>query len=181
MSDDKSELENIKNIPWDKLSQKEASRMYSVLHNNKSFTNVKTNKGSVEVNSDFANKMHKKHLDNPDLRGMVTTEETISFPKIAKNIEAKSDIMGNTWNIKSIDNKYKIIYGSRDWNTGEKLITVHSKTEYGVRASYTDIKSPIFDTPSNKEIIPNSDNKVKKKPFKPTGKYKSSQDKDIEK
>lgn len=31
----------------------------------------------------------KKHLDNPNLRGRVTTQEMLSFTKVAKNVEAK--------------------------------------------------------------------------------------------
>lgn len=155
---------NLSDIPWDKLSQKEASKMYSVLNNGKNSTSVKTNVGDVEVNNNFADKMHNTHLDNPNLRGMTTTEETISFPKVAKNIEPTSGYQGNTWNANANDGS-NIVYGSRDWGDGEKLLTVHSKTGNNQRGQYASNVSPsnINDTvsikPSNENIISNSNNK----------------------
>ncbi|BAM12555.1 conserved hypothetical protein [Helicobacter cinaedi PAGU611] len=45
--------------------------------------------GNVVVDREFMEKEIHKHLNNPALRGMVTTEEMLSYPKVAKNVEAE--------------------------------------------------------------------------------------------
>lgn len=62
--------------------------MYKVLKEDKTHTRVKSNVGDIKVDKDFMDKEIKKHLDNPNLRGRVTTQEMLSFPKVAKNVEA---------------------------------------------------------------------------------------------
>lgn len=76
----------------------------------------------------------KKHLDDPALRGMVTSQEMLSFPKVAKNVDATYDnrYQGYTWQVKANDDNI-INYGERDFGDGHKLLTSHSKTERGER------------------------------------------------
>ncbi|WP_232000198.1 hypothetical protein [Helicobacter cinaedi] len=50
---------------------------------------VRSNVGNVVVDREFMEKEIHKHLNNPALRGMVTTEEILSYPKVAKNVEAE--------------------------------------------------------------------------------------------
>ncbi|WP_299546435.1 hypothetical protein [uncultured Helicobacter sp.] len=71
----------------------------------------------------------KKHLDNPNLRGMVTTKEMLSFPKVAKGVKAEYDerYQGYTWQVKADDGNI-INYGERDYGEGHRLLTAHSKT-----------------------------------------------------
>ncbi|MCR6572335.1 hypothetical protein [Campylobacter insulaenigrae] len=81
------------------------------------------------------NKEIKKHLDNPNLRGMVTTQEMLSFPKVAKNVEAKYNPQqqGYDWSVKANDENI-LKYGERDFGKGHRLLTAHSKTERGERS-----------------------------------------------
>ncbi|WP_276883243.1 hypothetical protein [Campylobacter cuniculorum] len=45
--------------------------------------------GNIKVDKDFVKKEAHKHLDNPNLREMVNTQELLSFPKVAKIINDK--------------------------------------------------------------------------------------------
>lgn len=155
---DKAMIQNLSAMKWSKASQKEASKMYSVLHNDKAGTRVQSPDGDIHVTKEFAEKMHKKHLDDPEMRGMVTTEEAISFPKVVRNTENVADNMGRTWKAQADDGN-EIIYGSRDWGEGEKLLTIHSKTGHGGRANSTAIETPIFNDQSNGSI-PQTSNEV---------------------
>ena len=83
-------------------------------------------------------KQTKKHLDNPNLRGMVTTKEMLSYPKVAKNVEAEHNAKTNdyTWKVKANDGN-TIVYGSREYKIDGKdtnrLLTTHTKTEENQR------------------------------------------------
>lgn len=167
------EVTNIKDIPWDKLSKKEASKIVRILHaipNNKGVfknnTIIKTNEGDVKVTDLFAKKEIDRHLDNPNLRGMVTTEEVASFPKVSKNIEATKNYQGDTWNAKTNDNK-DIVYGSKKWDDESNLVTTHTKTEKGERGlntsnvSSSNINDTVSIKPSNETIIPQESQNIK--------------------
>ncbi|WHN18357.1 hypothetical protein QMK11_09535 [Campylobacter jejuni] len=88
----------------------------------------------VNNQKDFIDKEIKKHLDNPNLRGMVTTQEMLSFPKVAKNMETKYNPrqQGYDWSVKANDGSI-LKYGERDFGKGRRLLTAHSKTERGER------------------------------------------------
>ncbi|MBX0534008.1 hypothetical protein I9077_00760 [Campylobacter jejuni] len=134
----KQRIINLKDIAWDRQSKKESSQMYKVLKEDKTHTRVKSNVGDIKVDKDFMEKEIKKHLDNPNLRGMVTTQEMLSFPKVAKNVEAINDKRTNnyTWKIKANDGNI-IRYGSREYIQNNeninRLLTTYSETEYGER------------------------------------------------
>ncbi|EIY9795611.1 hypothetical protein MOG48_000813 [Campylobacter jejuni] len=93
----------------------------------------------------------KKHLDNPNLRGMVTTQEMLSFPKVAKGVEANNEARGYTWQVKANDGN-TLVYGSRKYETNNekihRLATSHSKTEKNERQAEVGGRShphhPIF-------------------------------------
>nr|WP_238387002.1 hypothetical protein [Campylobacter sp. MIT 19-121] len=116
--------------------------MYKVLNDEKSHTSVKSNVGQIKVDKEFMEKEVKKHLDNPKLRGMVTTEELLSFPKVAKNVEAEYNQKNNdyTWKAKANDGN-TLAYGSREYNEQNRLLTIHSKTEQGQRMAEEDRRS----------------------------------------
>ncbi|EHJ5219293.1 TPA: hypothetical protein SBD05_001193 [Campylobacter jejuni] len=86
----------------------------------------------VNNQKDFMDKEIEKHLDNPNLRGMVTTQEMLSFPKAAKGVEANNEARGYTWQVKANDGN-TLVYGSRKYETNNekihRLATSHSKTE----------------------------------------------------
>lgn len=134
----KERIQNLKDIAWERESKKESSKMYKVLENEKSSTIVKSNVGDVVVDREFMEKEIHKHLDNPALRGMVTTEEMLSFPKVARNVGAEYDIRTKnyTWKAKA-DDESIIRYGSREYKNNEnninRLLTNYSETEYGER------------------------------------------------
>ncbi|MCR2055550.1 hypothetical protein CHLV4139_08630 [Campylobacter helveticus] len=75
-----------------------------------------------------------KHLDNPSLRGMVTTKEMLSFPKVAKGVKAEfnAEYQGYNWRVKANDGSI-LNYGERDYGKGHRLLTAHSRTERGER------------------------------------------------
>ena len=160
-----SDAPDLKDIPWDKLSKKEASKMVRILHaipsNEGKFkpsTIIKTNEGEVKVSDLFALK-EQKHLDNPNLRGMVTTSEAASFPKVSKNVQAKEGFQGTTWNAKANDGS-DIVYGAKEWGGDNNLITIHSKTEAGTRGQHAsnvssgNINDTVSIPPSSGKIIP---------------------------
>ncbi len=99
----KQRITHLKDIAWDRQSKKESSQMYKVLKEDKTHTRVKSNVGDIKVDKDFMDKEIKKHLDNPNLRGMVTTQEMLSFPKVAKGVEANNEARGYTWQVKAND------------------------------------------------------------------------------
>ncbi len=82
----------------------------------------------------FIEKEQKKHLNDSQKRGMITTEEMLSFPKVAKNVEPKLDKQhnSNVWNVEANDGNM-IKYAERMWDNERHLLTVHSKTERGER------------------------------------------------
>ena len=131
-------IEALKDIVWDRKSKKESSQMYKVLKDDKAHTQVKSNVGDIKVDKDFMQKEIKKHLDNPKLRGMISTKEMLSFPKVAKNVRAKynTEHKDFTWRVRANDGNI-LIYGSREYMQNIKkinrLLTAHSKTEYGER------------------------------------------------
>ncbi len=65
---------------------------------------------------------------------MITKEEMLSFPKVAKNVEPEFSIkyQGNVWSVEANDGS-KIVYGERTWDKQSHLLTAHSKTERGER------------------------------------------------
>ncbi len=163
----------IKDIPWNKLSKKEASKMVRILkaipNNDGMFKNntiIRTNDGDVKVTDLFEQKEKDRHLDNPKLRGMVTTEEVASFPKVSKNIEATKSYQGDTWKAKTNDGA-DIVYGSKEFNDENNLITVHTKTEKGERGQHTSnvssgsINDTVSMKSSNEKIIPQKQEKPK--------------------
>ena len=130
----KKTLQNLKDIAWDRDSKKESSKMYKVLENDKPSTIVRSNVGDVVVDREFMEKEIHKHLNDPALRGMVTTEEMLSFSKVAKNVEPEYEErqQGYTWKTKANDGSV-LNYGERDYGKGHRLLTAHSKTERGER------------------------------------------------
>ena len=153
-------LENLKDIAWDRQSKKESSQMYKVLQNDKAHTQVKSDVGNIKVDKDFMEKQTKKHLDNPNLRGMVTTEEMLSYPKVAKNVEAEYNerYQGYSWKVKANDGNI-INYGERDYGEGHRLLTAHSKTGKDERGQLRrEFNDRNFHDPV-KEIIPKSEAK----------------------
>ncbi|WP_236096924.1 helicase [Helicobacter magdeburgensis] len=160
----------LRELTWNRDSKKESSKMYKVLENDKPSTIVRSNVGDVVVDREFMEKEIQKHLDNPALRGMVTTEEMLSYPKIAKNVEAEynAEINDHTWKVKANDESV-LAYGSREYVKDDKeinrLLTAHSKTERGERtqrqadrvSSATYFNDPDF-RGSASAIIPQSPN-----------------------
>lgn len=129
----KETLQNLKDIAWDRQSKKESSSMYKVLKGEKSSTNIQSNVGTVKVDKDFMEK-EKKHLDSPDLRGMITKDELLSFPKVARNIkpEYNNRTKDYTWRAKANDNSV-LRYGSRKYDGQNRILTAYSETKYGAR------------------------------------------------
>ena len=76
---------------------------------NKAGTVVKSDSGNIEITPEFAEKIKNKHLDDPTMRGMVTTEEAISFPTFVRNVEPETLRQGETWTAKSDDGN-NIVY-----------------------------------------------------------------------
>ena len=113
----------LRELTWDRDSKKESSKMYKVLENDKPSTIVRSNVGDVVVDREFMEKEIHKHLNNPALRGMVTTEEMLSFSKVAKNVEPEYDIRTKnyTWKVKA-DDESVLRYGSREYQTNENNI-----------------------------------------------------------
>lgn len=164
----------LRELTWNRDSKKESSKMYKVLENDKPSTIVRSNVGDVVVDREFMEKEIQKHLDNPALRGMVTTEEMLSYPKVAKNVEAEynTEHKDYTWKVKANDENI-LLYGSREYVKGNKeinrLLTAHSRTESNQRVRYSEngrTKSappPLFNdsdfrTSANDTIIPQSPN-----------------------
>lgn len=133
----KEAITNINDIFWDKQSKKESSSMYKVLQGEKPYTEIQSDVGKVRVDGELMEKM-EKHLDNPALRGMVTTQEFLSYPKIAKNVKAEFNRLNKnyTWKVKSNDGNV-LRYGSRkyvkDSENINRLLTTYSETEKGQR------------------------------------------------
>ena len=131
-------IEALKDIVWDRKSKKESSQMYKVLKDDKAHTQVKSNIGDIKVDKDFMQKEIKKHLDNPKLRGMISTKEMLSFPKVAKNVRAEynTEHKDFTWQVRANDESI-LVYGSRKYVVDEdkihRLATAHSKTERNER------------------------------------------------
>lgn len=165
----KDTLQNLKDIAWDKDSKKESNKMYKVLENEKPSTIVKSNVGDILVDKEFMDKEKQKHLDNPNLRGMITTQELLSFPKVAKNVEAEhnTEINDYTWKAKTNDESV-LAYGSREYSKDDKeinrLLTAHSKTSRGERvqrqadrvSSATYFNDPNFRGSANESIAQNT-------------------------
>ena len=157
----KERIQNLKDIAWERESKKESSKMYKVLENEKSSTIVKSNVGDVVVDREFMEKEIHKHLDNPALRGMVTTEEMLSFPKVARNVGAEfnAEYQGYNWRVKANDESI-INYGERDYGKGHRLLTAHSRTERGERGQpHRQINDLNFHNSANESITQN-DNKA---------------------
>ncbi|WP_416863765.1 hypothetical protein [Helicobacter ganmani] len=139
----KERIQNLKDIAWERESKKESSKMYKVLENEKPSTIVKSNVGDVVVDREFMEKEIHKHLDNPALRGMVTSQEMLSFPKVARNVEAEIDKKHKnfTWKVKA-DDESILAYGSREYMKDDKeinrLLTAHSKAESNERMAEVD-------------------------------------------
>ena len=127
-------IQKLKDIAWDRASKRESSSMYKVLQGEKEYTEIQSNVGKVKVDNDFMQKEIKKHLDDPTKRGMVTTEEMLSFPKVAKNVEPNFNPQqqGYDWQVQANDGN-TLIYGERDYGEGSKLLTAHSKTDRNER------------------------------------------------
>lgn len=164
----------LKELIWEREAKKESSKMYKVLENEKSSTIVRSNVGDVVVDREFMEKEIQKHLDNPALRGMVTTEEMLSYPKVARNVEAEYNVEHKdyTWKIKANDENV-LLYGSREYKKDNKdinrLLTAHSRTESNQRVEYSEngrtrsappplFNDPNFRTSANDTIIPQNNN-----------------------
>ncbi|EAJ7575385.1 hypothetical protein A0Y92_06415 [Campylobacter upsaliensis] len=167
----KQRLLNLKDLAWDKQSKKESSSMYKVLKEDKTHTMVKSELGDIKVDKDFMEKEIAKHLDNPNLRGMVTTKEMLSFPKVAKGVEADKETRGYTWRVKANDGNI-LVYGSRKYEFDNekihRLATTHSQTERNERKAEEDRRGhpyhPVFNDlnfrkSANEKII--SQNQIK--------------------
>lgn len=157
----KERIQNLKDIAWERESKKESSKMYKVLENEKSSTIVKSNVGDVVVDREFMEKEIHKHLDNPALRGMVTSQEMLSFPKVARNVGAEfnAEYQGYNWRVKANDESI-INYGERDYGKGHRLLTAHSRTERGERGQpHRQINDLNFHNSANESITQN-DNKA---------------------
>lgn len=175
----KKTLQNLKDIAWDRDSKKESSKMYKVLENDKPSTIVRSNMGDVVVDREFMEKEIHKHLNDPALRGMVTTEEMLSFSKVAKNVEPEYNPQqqGYDWKAKTNDENI-IVYGNRKYIKEDKeinrLLTAHTKTERGERGhSHRQISDPNFHNSVGETIPQNtpkttSDKKIFSKNPKPT-------------
>lgn len=141
----KEKLTKLKDIAWSREAKKESSLMYKVLQDEKPSTIVRSNKGSVAVDRAFMEKEIKKHLGDPKMDGMVTTEEILSFSKVAKNVEPLTEKNPNefTWKAETSDG-HEIVYGTRFYrdknNThvghevDSHLVTTHTKTGKNERA-----------------------------------------------
>lgn len=145
--------------------------MYKVLKEDKTHTMVKSELGNIKVDKDFMEKEITKHLDNPNLRGMVTTKEMLSFPKVAKGVEADKETRGYTWRVKANDGNI-LVYGSRKYEFDNekihRLATTHSQTERNERKAEEDRRGhpyhPVFNDlnfrkSANEKII--SQNQIK--------------------
>ncbi|EMD1320475.1 hypothetical protein VQF75_001458 [Campylobacter upsaliensis] len=167
----KQRLLNLKDLAWDKQSKKESSSMYKVLKEDKTHTMVKSELGDIKVDKDFMEKEITKHLDNPNLRAMVTTKEMLSFPKVAKGVEADKETRGYTWRVKANDGNI-LVYGSRKYEFDNekihRLATTHSQTERNERKAEEDRRGhpyhPVFNDlnfrkSANEKII--SQNQIK--------------------
>ena len=168
----KERIQNLKDIAWDRQSKKESAQMFNVLQGEKESTQVKSNVGDIRVDKDFMQKEIQKHLNNPELRGMVTTQEMLSFPKVAKNVGAEYDKrhQGYTWKTKA-DDENTLIYGSREYKINEKdtnrLLTNYSETEYGERQGRgeqgqlrREFNDRDFLRPATESITQNNENKI---------------------
>lgn len=162
---------NIKELMWERESKKESSKMYKVLENEKPSTIVRSNVGDIKVDREFMEKEIHKHLDNPALRGMITTEEMLSFPKVARNVGAEYNQRRKnyTWKVKANDENV-LRYGSREYEKEGKdinrLLTSYSETEYGERQDRgeqgqlrREFNDRDFLRPAD-ESIPQNDNKA---------------------
>ena len=150
----------LRELTWDRDSKKESSKMYKVLENDKPSTIVRSNVGDVVVDREFMEKEIQKHLDNPALRGMVTTEEMLSYPKVAKNVEAEfnAEHQGYNWRVKA-DDESIINYGERDYGKGHRLLTAHSRTERGERGQpHRQINDLNFHNSATRSITENNEN-----------------------
>ena len=160
----KEKIQNLKDIAWDKQSKRESSSMAKVLQGNKPYTKIKTKNGKVMIDKNFMEKEKNKHLDNPNYRGAITTEELLSFPKVAKNVEPKKNLrqQGRDWKVLANDGN-EIIYGERTYKNenGKKisrLLTAHSKTERDERGQlHQEFNDRNFHNSVSDNIIPNSD------------------------
>lgn len=152
--------------------------MYKVLKEDKTHTMVKSELGNIKVDKDFMEKEITKHLDNPNLRGMVTTKEMLSFPKVAKGVKAEFNpqYQGYTWKVKANDGNI-IHYGEREYKIDGKnthrLLTTYSETEKGQREvekagvgerghSHRQINDPDFLRPADEIISQKIDETIKK-------------------
>ena len=167
----KQRIVNLKDIAWDRQSKKESSQMFNVLQERKESTEIKSN-----VDKDFMEKEIRKHLDNPNLRGMVNTQELLSFPKVAKNVKAEfiEGTKNYTWKIKANDESL-LVYGSREYISKDnqktnRLLTAHSKTEENERMAEVDRRGhpyhSIFNDfnfrkSANERIVPQKDKTAK--------------------
>ncbi|EAL9109177.1 hypothetical protein DYV41_09275, partial [Campylobacter coli] len=172
----KKRITHLKDIAWDRQSKKESSQMYKVLKDTKEHTRVKSNVGDIKVDKDFMEKEIRKHLDNPNLRGMVTTKEMLSFPKVAKGVrvEFNAEHKDFTWKVKANDENI-LRYGSREYIQNNKavnrLLTSYSQTEKGERINNSGngqtksalpplFKDSNFRRPTNENIIPQQNQSV---------------------
>lgn len=105
---------------------------------------------------------------------MVTTKEMLSFPKVAKGVEADKETRGYTWRVKANDGNI-LVYGSRKYEFDNekihRLATTHSQTERNERKAEEDRRGhpyhPVFNDlnfhNSANEIIPQKiDEAIKK-------------------
>ena len=160
----KEKIQNLKDIAWDKQSKRESSSMAKVLQGNKPYTKIKTKNGKVMIDKNFMEKEKNNHLDNPNYRGAITTEELLSFPKVAKNVEPKKNLrqQGRDWKVLANDGN-EIIYGERTYKNENgkeisRLLTAHSKTERDERGQlHQEFNDRNFHNSVSDNIIPKSD------------------------
>lgn len=102
---------------------------------------------------------------------MITTDEVVSFPKVAKNVKPKYDKRTKNYTWKALaDDDSVLRYGSREYAVNEqkthKVITTYSETKYGERQDRGEqgqIRQEFNDRDflrlASKDIIPNSKEK----------------------
>lgn len=78
----------------------------------------------------------------------------LSFPKVAKNVEPEFNPQqqGLDWKVKANDNN-TLVYGSREYDDKNRLLTAHRKTESKERIESRNgqtrsILSPLFNDPN---------------------------------
>ncbi|EAI5603143.1 hypothetical protein YZ47_05850 [Campylobacter upsaliensis] len=118
---------------------------------------------------------------------MVTTKEMLSFPKVAKGVEADKETRGYTWRVKANDGNI-LVYGSRKYEFDNekihRLATTHSQTERNERKAEEDRRGhpyhPVFNDlnfrkSANEKIISQNQIKENEREMEKTGRDERGQ------